>query len=179
MAIRQILRLPDPLLRRKCKPVAKVSVKIRTLLEDMLESMRAGNGIGLAGPQVGELVRAIVCEVPSADNGTERCALANPEIVDRDGRAISEEGCLSIPGVYAPVGRATWIRVRGLNERGKRVEFEAGGLFARCIQHEIDHLDGILFIDRVEGGEARTVLKQALARYEGGTVAGSGRRRLP
>lgn len=141
--------------------------------------MRAAQGVGLAAPQVGELVRVCVVEVARDGEAPERAVLVNPEIIDRDGRAVAEEGCLSIPGVYAPVGRATWIRVRALNEKGKRVEFEARDLFARAIQHEVDHLDGILFIDRVEGGEARSILKASLAKYEGGAVAVGPRRRFP
>ena len=143
--LRKILRFPHPLLRRKSKAVKKVTPEIIKLIDDMFETMRAAPGIGLAAPQVGELLRVIVVEV-----GEDSIALINPKIFKKNGEQTFTEGCLCLPGVEAPVKRASNVVVKGLDRSGKAIQVEAEGLLATCLQHEVDHLDGYVFIDRVE-----------------------------
>ncbi|MDR5694969.1 MAG: peptide deformylase [Armatimonadota bacterium] len=148
MRILEIITIDSPkaaILRRRAKAVRTISPRIQQLIDAMVETMRAYHGLGLAAPQVGEGVRVIVVEV-----GDRLLALVDPEIVAAEGEEVGEEGCLSIPGIVAEVKRATKVRVRALNRRGKRVTVDAVGLLARVLQHEIDHLDGILITDRVE-----------------------------
>lgn len=143
--IRNILRFPNPILRKKCKAVKKVSPQIVKLMDDMIETMQAAPGIGLAAPQIGELVRVIV-----ADIGEGPIALANPKIIAKSGRQTFMEGCLCLPGVEAPIERASEVTLTGLDRSGKSVKLEAQGLLATVFQHEIDHLEGMVFIDRVK-----------------------------
>lgn len=131
-------------LRRKARPVGKVTRDVQRLIEQMLVTMHEAHGLGLAAPQVGEGVRVFVAEV---DGRT--IALVDPEVVRREGEEVATEACLSIPGVIGDVPRAASVTVRGKNRRGRRVTIEAEGLLARVLQHEIDHLDGVLFLDRV------------------------------
>jgi peptide deformylase len=145
MALLPILEFPDPRLRTRAQPVEQVDAGLRQLIDDMFETMYAAPGIGLAATQVNVHKRLLVLDVSEKRN--ERLALINPEIVSREGVEESEEGCLSVPGVYDKVTRADRIRVRALDRDGKRIEFDADGLLAVCIQHEIDHLDGKLFVD--------------------------------
>jgi peptide deformylase len=140
-----ILHFPDPRLRQVAAPVAEVNDEIRTLIDDMLETMYEAPGIGLAAVQVNVLQRVIVIDI-SEDKSDPR-VLINPEILDRSGTEKMEEGCLSVPGIYEPVTRAEWIRVRYLDREGATVEEEIDGLLAVCIQHEMDHLEGKLFVD--------------------------------
>ena len=143
MALLPIRTVPDPVLRQKARPVARVTRRHRKLIEDMRQTMYEAPGVGLAANQVGVLERIIV-----VDPGDRFMALINPEIVEARGVDVDVEGCLSIPGVTGYVERAAAIRVRALDERGRPLEFEAEGYLARIIQHEVDHLDGILFIDK-------------------------------
>lgn len=143
--LRQILHYPDPLLRRKAEPVAEVTEDIRALVSDMAETMYNAPGIGLAAVQIGVLQRVVVLDLSEARN--ELQVFVNPEIHESDGEQILEEGCLSVPGVFEPVARAGRIRVRALDRDGRPFEIEATGLLATCIQHEIDHLDGKVFVD--------------------------------
>jgi peptide deformylase len=131
-------------LRRKARPVGKVTREVQHLIEQMLVTMHEAHGLGLAAPQVGESVRVFVAQVED-----RTVTLADPEIVKREGEETAPEACLSIPGVVGDVPRAARITVRGRNRRGRRVTIDADGLLARVVQHEIDHLDGILFLDRV------------------------------
>lgn len=147
MALREILHYPDPRLRTKAKPVDAVDDAIRTLVDDMFETMYAAPGIGLAATQINIHQRVIVMDV-SRDQDQPLC-LINPEIVSVDGSESGEEGCLSVPDVYETVNRAKTIRVRALDRDGSLQEFEAAGLTAVCIQHEMDHLEGKLFVDRL------------------------------
>ncbi|MGB9613214.1 MAG: peptide deformylase [Candidatus Margulisiibacteriota bacterium] len=141
----RILKFPNPILRKKAKPVKKVTPEVVKLIDNLVETMRAAPGVGLAAPQVGELVRVIVVEVAG-----ELIALVNPKIVEKSGRQTFTEGCLCLPGVEAPVERAEYVVVKGLDRYGENVKVEAKGLLATVLQHEIDHLDGVLFIDRVK-----------------------------
>ncbi len=134
----------DAILRRRAQPVRVVTRRVHTLIDEMLETMRQARGLGLAAPQVGASQRVIVAEFEQ-----RRIALVNPEILRRDGEEVATEACLSIPGLLGDVPRARRVVVRGRNRRNRTVTVEAEGLLARILQHEIDHLDGILFPDRV------------------------------
>lgn len=148
MAILPILKYPDPRLHTVAKPVAQVDDRIRQLVSDMAETMYAAPGIGLAATQVDVHERVIVIDV-SEDND-DLLVLINPEIIWRsDEREVFEEGCLSVPDTYEKVERAAEIKVRALNEQGESFELEADGLLAVCIQHEIDHLDGKVFVEHL------------------------------
>ncbi|RDV83451.1 peptide deformylase [Ammonifex thiophilus] len=148
MAVRKIVTLgslEEGVLREKARPVDKISPQIQKLIRDMTETMYRAQGVGLAAPQVGVSLRVIV-----VDTGSHLYQLINPVIVAREGEEKGREGCLSIPGVWGEVVRAASVLVRALTPEGKEVSIEADGLLARALQHEIDHLDGILFIDRAE-----------------------------
>lgn len=145
MAVYKIVEIGDPILKEKCRPVNKITPNIIKLLDDMADTMYDANGVGLAAPQIGVGKRVIVVDV-----GDGLIELINPEIVHREGSATDVEGCLSIPGIQGQVPRYAKVRVRGMNREGDRVEYEAEGLLARAFQHEIDHLEGILFIDRAK-----------------------------
>lgn len=146
MAALPIRLYPDEILRTECKPV-EMSDRIANLIDDMLYTMYEAPGIGLAAPQVGEEIRVLVADV--SEDKSQPIALVNPEIVDSAGVIDYEEGCLSLPGVYAKVRRPSKVKVRGLDRDGKPVEIEAEDLLAVCLQHEIDHLNGVLFIDHL------------------------------
>ena len=145
MTVRTILHYPDPRLRRKANPVPEVTEAIRRLVDDMAETMYQAPGIGLAAIQVNETWRIVVIDISETRNQLR--VFINPEILSQEGEQEREEGCLSVPGIYEPVIRANRIRVRALDRDGKPFEFDAEGMLATCIQHEIDHLDGKVFID--------------------------------
>ena len=145
MALLDILHFPDPRLRNIAKPVQTVDAGIRQLLDDMLDTMYAAPGIGLAATQINSDKRVVVIDV--SEEKDQPLCLINPEILELDGVEEMEEGCLSVPGVFETVQRADQVRLRALDRDGKSVEIQAGGLLAVCIQHEIDHLDGKLFVD--------------------------------
>ncbi len=145
MALLEILHFPHPNLRKKASPVAQVDNQVRQTVADMFATMYAAPGIGLAATQVDIQKQIIVIDV-SSEKDTPLC-LINPEILEASGEEEMEEGCLSVPDVYEPVKRAERIRARALNQQGETFEFEADGLLAVCIQHEMDHLQGKLFVD--------------------------------
>ena len=145
MALLPILRYPDPRLHTVAKPVAEVNDEIRQLVKDMAETMYEAPGIGLAATQVNVHQRVVIIDVSEDKSGL--MALINPEILERDGEQVCEEGCLSVPGIYEKVTRAERVKVRAVNEKGESFEFEADGLLAVCVQHEIDHLDGKVFVE--------------------------------
>ena len=149
MPIRPVRIYGDPVLRNKAREVAAVDETLRALIADLRDTMRAYNGVGLAANQVGVLQRVLVVDVPLDEERREQVAIVNPVIVSRSGAEVGEEGCLSIPGIYDDVKRATRVRVRGLDEHGTPLELDAEGYLARALQHEVDHLDGILFVDRL------------------------------
>lgn len=145
MVFRKIKGLDDPIIRQKAKKVGKVDKQVRSLITDLIASMRAAPGVGLAAPQVGVPLRVAVVEVEK-----KLFTLVNPEIVERSKETqIGPEGCLSIPGYWADVERAMKVRVRALDKNGKRFTATAEGFLARAFQHELDHLDGVLYIDRL------------------------------
>jgi len=163
MALLPIITAPDPRLKAKAEPFAAVDGAVRRLLADLLETMYAAPGIGLAAPQVGVLKRAIVVDVAEADEVKRALKLINPELVwVSDDDLKYEEGCLSLPEHYAEVERPRAIRVRHLGDDGKPRELEAEGLLATCIQHEMDHLDGILFVDRISAIRRNVILRKLL-----------------
>jgi peptide deformylase len=176
MAVLQIRLYPDPVLREAAAPVADVDDSVRKLVADMTETMRAAPGVGLAAPQVGVQRRVLVYSL-----GTEEpvLALVNPEIVDSSGEQVDDEGCLSIPGLTYPVPRAERIRVRGLDADGQPVSLEAEEFEARVIQHEVDHLDGVLFLDRLASTERREALRTLREQALDLTAVGLYRARTP
>ena len=147
MAILKVLKYGEPALRRRARPVDEVTPELRTIIADMTDTMYDEVGIGLAAPQVGISLRLIVV---ADEEGRGVQALLNPAIIEQGGEATGEEGCLSIPGIFAPVARAAWVKVEAQDVHGKPVAINARDLRARVLQHEIDHLDGVLFIDRVD-----------------------------
>ena len=156
MAVREILTAEQPVLRQKAKKIKRVDASTQKLIDDMLDSMREAHGLGLAAPQIGVGLRALVIEIPEDEeepHSGEQVILLNPEIIKAEGEQFGEEGCLSIPGYVGMVRRAMKVTVKGLNRNGKEVRVKGTELLARALQHEIDHLDGILFTDRLEKPE--------------------------
>ncbi len=166
MAVLEIKKYPDSVLREKAKSVENVDGKLVKLAEDMLETMYAAPGIGLAAPQVGESLRIIVFDVGHSQGEPEPHVLINPVITASEGEEIAEEGCLSLPGIYTNVKRAAKVEVKGYDLDGNEVVMQAEGLMARVLQHEIDHLEGKLLIDRLSRVRQHMIkkkLKKALA----------------
>lgn len=154
MAILEILKYPDPVLRRKTNRVAKIDDALMQLIDDMFETMYAAPGVGLAANQVGVPISLAVIDISPREKGERRSAplvIINPEIVSMDGSVTEEEGCLSIPDYTEKVKRAAKVRVRAQERNGEWIDIEAEGLLAKALQHEIDHLNGLLFIDRLSG----------------------------
>ena len=181
MAVLEILKFPDSRLRRKCTPVEEVTDDLVQLADDMLETMYAAHGLGLSAIQVNHLVRLLTADTPalrSSENeryeGTEMgqyekeiaqpVVLFNPEIISKSGEIIFKEGCLSFPSYYADVKRSAVIEVRGMDKSGKIVTIKTDGVLAVCIQHEIDHLDGKLFIDHLSPVKA-DLLRAQIKKY--------------
>ena len=145
MALLKVREIGDPVLRSKAKEIDAVNKKTNDLIDNMFDTMYAEDGVGLAAPQVGILKRIAVVDIQEGN----KVVLINPEIIEAEGKTIMEEGCLSIPGETGDVIRAEKIKVKSLNREGKEIEFEAEGFEARAILHEIDHLDGVLFVDKI------------------------------
>ena len=163
MAVKTILTAPDPRLKKKSKPITSVDAGVRQLMDDMLETMYEAPGIGLAAPQLGELKRVIVLDIDREDVKTGPLFMANPEIVEAsDEDATYEEGCLSVPEHYSDVVRPAKVTVRYLDRDGETKELVCEGLLATCVQHEIDHLDGILFIDHISSLKRNMILRKLL-----------------
>jgi len=149
LSVREVLIYGQPPLRQRAREVAAVDDRVRALIADLRDTMHAYQGVGLAANQIGSLDRVLVVDVPLGDDQRAAYALVNPVILSRAESETSEEGCLSIPGIYEDVTRASRIRVRGLDEQGKSLILDAEGYLARALQHEVDHLDGVLFVDRL------------------------------
>lgn len=161
MAKLPIVLAPDPVLKTKAKPVEAVDDSIRQLMDDMLETMYAAPGIGLAANQIGVLKRVLVLDVAREGDAPKPIGMANPEVVWRsDEMSTYNEGCLSLPEHYADITRPAAVRVRYIDRDGAKQEIEADGLLATCIQHEIDHLDGILFVDHLSALKRNMILKK-------------------
>jgi len=149
VSLRRVRIYGDPVLRQRAREITEFDASLAALAADMHETMKAYNGVGLAANQIGVLQRILVVDVPMGDAPRATYTLVNPVIESRQGSQKGEEGCLSIPGVWDEVSRAETIRVKAQDETGKPVAFEAEGYLARAIQHEVDHLDGVLFVDRL------------------------------
>lgn len=149
MAVRPVRIYGDPVLRAKAADVTAFDDTLAKLVEDLFETMHAYQGVGLAANQVGVLQRVFVVDVPLGEDRRVRQAIVNPVLDRTEGAETAEEGCLSMPGIYEDVKRALKVRVRGLDEKGRPIEIEAEGYLARAIQHEADHLNGVLFTDRL------------------------------
>lgn len=149
MAVRPIRLYGDPVLRKKCLPVEEITPDIHTLVADLIDTMVDANGIGLAAPQVGETVRVFVIDLRVAEGGNGPLAFINPVILNEEDEQTEDEGCLSFPEYYDKVTRAETVRASALDLNGERFEIQGSGIIARALLHETDHLDGILFIDRM------------------------------
>lgn len=161
MSIKPLVILPDPVLRQVSRPVERVDALLKKLAGDMLETMYDAPGIGLAAIQIGEPLRMLVIDLAKEEEEPAPHVFINPEILERsDARSIYEEGCLSIPDYYAEVERPATVRVKYLDRDGKEREIDAEGLMATCLQHEIDHLDGVLFIDHISKLKRDMVVKK-------------------
>ena len=146
MAIREVREMGDDVLEKQCKPVTKMTLRTKILIEDMLDTMYDANGVGLAAPQVGVLKRIVVIDI-----GEGPIVMVNPEILETSGSQTGQEGCLSLPGQAGIVTRPNYVKVRALDENGEPYEFEGTELLARAVCHECDHLDGIMYVRYVEG----------------------------
>ena len=158
MAKLEILEIPDPRLRTIAKPVESFDETLEQLVEDMLETMYSARGIGLAATQVNVHQRLLVLDVSEAQDSPRE--YVNPEIIETEGTETCEEGCLSVPGIYADVSRAERIRIRAMDRKGNPFEESLDGMHAVCVQHEIDHLDGKLFVDYLSPLKRRIVMKK-------------------
>jgi len=161
MAVLPIITAPDPRLKLVAKPVDKVDAKVRRLMDDMLDTMYGSIGIGLAAPQVGVAQRVIVIDVAREGEKANPMRIANPEIIWRsEETTVAQEGCLSVPEHYADVSRAAKIRLRYVDHENEIREIDADGLLATCLQHEIDHLDGVLFVDHISALKRGMILRK-------------------
>lgn len=165
MAVRPICTYPEVVLRQKAQPVTSIDTELQRLIDDMIETMYAAPGIGLAAPQVGVALQLFVVDVTSGRDSDALRTFINPEIVTATGWGREDEGCLSVPGVSAPTPRAERVLLRGTNRAGDVVEAEEEGLLARALQHEIDHLQGLLFFDRM-GRVGRDLMKRKYKRAQ-------------
>ena len=152
MSLLHLRTIPDPVLRQKARRVTKIDDALQRLIDDMIDTMREANGVGLAANQVGVLQRVVVIEMPEEEEEVVR-VLINPEIVRREGERVVEEGCLSIPGYRGELTRSLKVRVRALDRDGNPVRFKAEGLLAQALEHETDHINGTLYIDHLESPE--------------------------
>lgn len=176
MAVAEIRIYPDPVLKKKAAPIERIDERVARLAADMAETMYAAPGVGLAAPQIGVSERLICIDVRGDEKGAGLITLINPEIVAAEGEWLEEEGCLSLPGIREDVPRAERLVVRGWDLRERQVTLEADGLLARALQHEIDHLDGILFIDRLSRLKRGIIERKIRKGMQKGAVEGKGRR---
>lgn len=160
MALLPILKYPDPLLKEPAQPVIRFDSELQTLVEDMAETMYAAPGVGLAANQVGVLLRLFIIDIAGEDEPSDLKVFVNPELVELTGTQIYEEGCLSFPGASEEIKRAARVRVRAQDVKGEAFELEADGLLAVAIQHENDHINGVLMIDKVNPLKRRKISRQ-------------------
>ena len=159
--LRKILTEPDPILRKKCEPLEKVDIDTKKLMDDMLETMYAAPGIGLAAVQVGILKRLVVIDISKGEEEKKPIFLINPQIIHRSKKtSVYEEGCLSLPGQFAEIERPAECTIKYIDYNGKEKDLKADGLLATCIQHEVDHLNGILFIDYLSKLKKDMIIKK-------------------
>jgi peptide deformylase len=171
MAVREICKYPDPVLRKKAAPVTTIDDELRKLVEDMVDTMYAEPGVGLAAPQIGVSLRLLVTDITVGEKPDSLIVLVNPKIVSTSGRVTEEEGCLSVPGIRADIPRAESVEIRGWDLEQREVSLKGSGYLARAFQHEMDHLDGILIWDRMSKIQ-REVLKNEWKRYQREAVKG-------
>jgi peptide deformylase len=167
MATLEILTYPDDILKQKALPVETVDDEIRTLVDDMAETMYSAPGVGLAANQVGVLKRVVTIDVTYTDGTPNLIVLINPEIVSKDGNCLSEEGCLSLPGITEEVERAERVAVRALNRNGEPFELTAEGFLASAVQHELDHLEGVVLLDKLSFLKKRMLTRELVKRKQG------------
>jgi peptide deformylase len=158
--VREIVIWPDPVLKKPAAPVARVDGEVRQLIDDMAETMYAADGVGLAAPQLGISMRVVVIDTSPRQEGQKLIHLVNPEIVKTEGETVYTEGCLSVPGEAEEVERAAKVWVKALGRDGKPFELEGEGLLAIALQHEIDHLDGVLFVDHLSSLKRELIRKR-------------------
>jgi peptide deformylase len=158
--IRQILRYGAEVLHQPARPVAEITPEITLLVDDMIQTMYAAPGIGLAATQIGVSLRIFVADISLGRNPADLITLINPEFVEREGMQLEEEGCLSVPGFNATLARPSRAVVKGLNRNGEELVIEGTGLLARCFQHEMDHLEGTLFVDRLRGLQKDLIVRK-------------------
>ena len=177
MALLEVKKLGCPVLRKKCQPVAQVTDEVRQLVDDMFETMYAEEGIGLAAPQVGVCQRLLVLDVGPHDPLAEALAFINPQILGSDGEFVGEEGCLSLPGIAGDVKRPEQVRVAALGRDGTAFEMDLAGMAAKVLQHEVDHLDGVLVIDHFSAirrnllrGQLKRLVREGKRQAQGLTV---------
>jgi peptide deformylase len=149
MAVLEIVTYPNSVLTRRAEEVERVDGEIRKLISDMVDTMYVNGGVGLAAPQVGVSKRVVIVDIRLYDPSSSLISIVNPEVVAEGGEVLHEEGCLSVPECVEGIKRKTWIKVRGLNERGREIEVEGEGILAIALQHEIDHLNGKVILDRI------------------------------
>ena len=166
MAVLEIVTYPNSVLTRRAEEVEKVDREIRKLISDMVDTMYVNGGVGLAAPQVGVSKRVVVVDVRLYDPSTFLISIVNPEVIAEGEEVVHEEGCLSVPGCVEGIKRRKWIKVRGLNERGREIEVEGEGMLAICLQHEIDHLNGKVILDRMSRVK-RDLFKKRLQKAKG------------
>ena len=176
MALLKLVYYPDEILQTKAEPVREVTEKIAQFMDDMVETMYKSQGIGLAAPQVGLSRRILTMDVPESEGGVGLVQMANPEIIASSGTILWEEGCLSFPGISAQVKRAEQVTVQGLGRDGSPFELQLSGLGAVCMQHEVDHLDGINFVDHLRGLKRRLVLREYARVFKQMEAGGAGAR---
>jgi peptide deformylase len=167
--IRPIVKFGDPVLQSRASDVSAFDGDLQTLIDDMIETMYAAPGIGLAAPQVGIPLRVFVVDLSLGRKAEDLIVMVNPEFLDRDGMQLEEEGCLSIPGFNATVVRPTRAVLQGLDRTGQRRTVEGSGLLARAFQHEMDHLDGTLFVDRLRGIKRDLIVRKIRKMIKAGT----------
>ena len=158
--IRPILRYGDGTLQQPAGPVPSLTPDIQRLVDDMISTMYAAPGVGLAAPQIGVALRVFVADVSLGRSARDLVTFINPEFVERDGMQLEEEGCLSVPGFQATVARPSRVVLKGLDREGREQVLEATGLLARCFQHEMDHLEGTLFVDRLRGLQKDLIVRK-------------------
>lgn len=158
--IRPILRYGADVLHAPASPVPEITPELQQLIDDMIQTMYAAPGIGLAATQVGVGLRIFVCDISAGRNRSDLMTFINPEFVERDGAQLEEEGCLSVPGFNAIVSRPARAVLKGLNRDGEEQVVEASGLLARCFQHEMDHLEGTIFVDRLRGLQKDLIVRK-------------------
>ena len=166
--LRKILTEPDPILRKKCEPLEKVDTETKKLMDDMLETMYAAPGIGLAAVQVGILKRLVVIDISKAEEKKKPIFLINPQVIRQSKKtSVYEEGCLSLPGQFAEIERPAECIIKYIDYNGKEKELKSDGLLATCIQHEVDHLNGILFIDYLSKLKKDMIIKKLVKQKKG------------